>query len=285
MCLLQPPDNPKRDKREPLPYWVDVHADRMCLLASRLSKEGYTRTLAILGGCTCWSECWPHGPSTASRLSKEPLPYWVDVHADLSLCWPHRPPHYPKRDKREPLSYRVVVHADLSADRTCLLQPPDYPEPLPYWVDVHADLCWSHMPSTASRLSRALAILGGCTCWSVLIAHAFYSLQTIQSPYYTGWMYMLICADRTGVLTIQRGINENPCHTGWIYRLIWVCWSHKSYCMFCRALAQARDKTDKMACAPSEDSDQPGRLSSHQSSLCTQWVAKDLSFLHADRED
>ena len=27
MCLLQPPDYPKMDKRKSLPYWVDVHAD------------------------------------------------------------------------------------------------------------------------------------------------------------------------------------------------------------------------------------------------------------------
>ena len=35
-------------------------------------------------------------------------------------------------------------------------------------------------------------------------------------------------------------------------------------------------KPNKMACGPSEDSDQP---------LCAQWVAKDPSFLHADNED
>ena len=40
------------------------------------------------------------------------------------------------------------------------------------------------------------------------------------------------------------------------------------------------DKTNKMACGPSEDSD----LRS-ESSLCTQWVAKDPRFLHADNED
>ena len=40
-----------------------------------------------------------------------------------------------------------------------------------------------------------------------------------------------------------------------------------------------RDKTNKMMCAPSKDSDQPGHL------LCAQWVAKNLSFLHADSED
>ena len=47
-----------------------------------------------------------------------------------------------------------------------------------------------------------------------------------------------------------------------------------------------RDKTIKMACAPSEDSDQPG----HPPSLIrgfafAQWVAKNPSCLHADSED
>ena len=46
------------------------------------------------------------------------------------------------------------------------------------------------------------------------------------------------------------------------------------------------DKTNKMVCAPSKDSDQSG----HPPSLirvfaCTQWEAKDPSFLHADSED
>ena len=46
------------------------------------------------------------------------------------------------------------------------------------------------------------------------------------------------------------------------------------------------DKTNKMICAPSEDSDQPGHLPSlSESSLCAQWVSKDPRFLHADSED
>ena len=33
MCLLKPPGYTKRDKREPLPYWMDVQADlRICWL-------------------------------------------------------------------------------------------------------------------------------------------------------------------------------------------------------------------------------------------------------------
>ena len=39
------------------------------------------------------------------------------------------------------------------------------------------------------------------------------------------------------------------------------------------------DKTNKMTCAPSEDSDQPD-----QSSLYAHWVAKDPMFIHADSE-
>ena len=46
------------------------------------------------------------------------------------------------------------------------------------------------------------------------------------------------------------------------------------------------DKTNKMTCAPSEDSDQPvASAQSDQSSLCAQWVAEDPMFLHVDSED
>ena len=46
------------------------------------------------------------------------------------------------------------------------------------------------------------------------------------------------------------------------------------------------DKTYKMEYAPKEDSAQPGHLLSLiRLLLCTQWVAKDPSFLHADKKD
>ena len=35
-CLLQPPGYPKRDKRERLPYWVDVLADLSLLVTQVL---------------------------------------------------------------------------------------------------------------------------------------------------------------------------------------------------------------------------------------------------------
>ena len=46
------------------------------------------------------------------------------------------------------------------------------------------------------------------------------------------------------------------------------------------------DKTNKMAFAPSEDSDQPGtpRLI-RVFAVCAQWVAEDPVLLHADSED
>ena len=47
-----------------------------------------------------------------------------------------------------------------------------------------------------------------------------------------------------------------------------------------------RDKTNKLTCAPSEDSDQPGHPPSPIRFFASaQWVAKDPSFLHADSED
>ena len=60
---------------------------------------------------------------------------------------------------------------------------------------------------------------------------------------------------------------------------------HYMYYMLSKYEPQ-HDKTNNMVCAPSEDSDQPG----HPPSLirvlaCAQWVAKDPSFLRADRED
>ena len=42
--------------------------------------------------------------------------------------------------------------------------------------------------------------------------------------------------------------------------------------------------TNKMTCASSEDSDQPGHPSLINP-LCAQWVAKDPRFLHADSKD
>ena len=46
------------------------------------------------------------------------------------------------------------------------------------------------------------------------------------------------------------------------------------------------DKTNKMVCAPSEDTDQPGHPPSVIRIFAVpQWVAMDPSFLHADSED
>ena len=51
MCLLQSPDCSKRDKREPLSYWVDVQAD-MSLCWLRISYCRFCRTLAQIKGCS-----------------------------------------------------------------------------------------------------------------------------------------------------------------------------------------------------------------------------------------
>ena len=45
LCRLQPPGYPKRDIREPLPYWVDVQAD-LSLCWSQRSYCRFCRALA-----------------------------------------------------------------------------------------------------------------------------------------------------------------------------------------------------------------------------------------------
>ena len=87
-----------------------------------------------------------------------------------------------------------------------------------------ADLSLQHLQMSQCtkptiRLVRPAKTQTACasTVWSesLLIACAFYSL----------W-------------AIQRGTNENPCHTWGMFRPICHCWSHRSYCRFCRVLAQ-----------------------------------------------
>ena len=60
---------------------------------------------------------------------------------------------------------------------------------------------------------------------------------------------------------------------------------HDWYCHRKLQNEPPHDKTNKMTCAPSEASDQPGHPPSLISPLCSQWVAKDPSFLYADSED
>ena len=64
-------------------------------------------------------------------------------------------------------------------------------------------------------------------------------------------------------------------------------------CLQWETFEPAYDKTYKMACAPSENSDQTGHShnlirnarAGSESLLCVQWVAKNQSFLPADSED
>ena len=91
MCLLQPPDYLKKDGQETLPYRVDVQSD----LSLSYSHRSYCSDRLRSDGAFAQSDLslrWSHVPSTASGLSKqETLSYWVDVQADLSLCWSQRP--------------------------------------------------------------------------------------------------------------------------------------------------------------------------------------------------
>ena len=77
----------------------------------------------------------------------------------------------------------------------------------------------------------------------------------------------------------------------WLF--LFSCWIDKIFSTvhwfnvkFYVLIELGHDKTDKMPCAPSEDSHQPVQLHSLiRVFTCTQWVAKDPRFLHADSED
>ena len=92
------------------------------------------------------------------------------------------------------------------------------------------------------------------------------------------WLHRVICNNlSTPIFCIQfHMFSKYMC-----IRQIWVGFYSTS------TLSEPHhDKTNEMACAPSEDSDQPG----HPTSLikvfaCALWVAKDPSFLHADSKD
>ena len=65
MCLLHPPGYSKRDKRESLPYWVDIQADwvlcwshrsycRFCHVLAQICLSGYPSYLKLVWlSCAC----------------------------------------------------------------------------------------------------------------------------------------------------------------------------------------------------------------------------------------
>ena len=81
-----------------------------------------------------------------------------------------------------------AVWSESSADRMCLLQPPDYPkrdkcEPLPYWVNVQADLslCWSYRSYCKFCLALAKILSGylyvsGALLMGCLLIEIYYFL-------------------------------------------------------------------------------------------------------------
>ena len=70
MCLLQLPGYPKRDEREPLPYWVDVQAD----LSLCWSHRSYCRFYLVLAhlymAFVTW-RCWALVPLSVVHLTAD----------------------------------------------------------------------------------------------------------------------------------------------------------------------------------------------------------------------
>ena len=98
MCLLQPPGYPKRDKREPLLYWVDVQADPSlcrshrsycrfcCALAQILS--GYLLLFGVMNGICERLSCIMSKCSFWPVLSEEiNVSTFSSLQSDQRLCF------------------------------------------------------------------------------------------------------------------------------------------------------------------------------------------------------
>ena len=106
MCLVQPPSYPKRDKREPLLktcrtglIFIDSSGkisnnkanepahektyNKTCATCEDSIQPAYPRSLIRVFADRM---CLVQPPSYPKRDKREPLPYWVDIQADMSLC-------------------------------------------------------------------------------------------------------------------------------------------------------------------------------------------------------
>ena len=84
-----------------------------------------------------------------------------------------------------------------------------------------------------------------------------------------------VAAEISAQVMIRRQITRSICRIG---PVVVICLSVGPTLVASPTYEPQYYKTNKMTCAPSEDSDQPGHLPS-------QWVAEDPMFLHADSED
>ena len=130
------------------------------------------------------------------------------------------------------------------------------------------------------RTAKTLIRLGGCPGWS----NSSQGVHVIFVGFVMDWLKWLIWPAKTQIcLGIQSGHAPSLitvflsscrkfCH--------WLPIKHTS-----KTDQPLHDKTNKMTCPPSEDRSAWASAQSDPSSLCAQWVAKDLSFIHADSEN
>ena len=127
---------------------------------------------------------------------------------------------------------------------------------------------------TFRQKARCLAALNSWAC-AVKICHD----GMLEDTNSLDAARIIVVCQHTAVLTISR-------------KVLWkVTFWPVSHCLQMVTFSVVvfeppHDKTNKVACAPSEDSDQPR----HRPSLirvfaCTQWKAKDPSFVHADSDN
>ena len=87
----------KRSTWRPLTVWIPVYPSEVKWASAKptIRLVRPAKTQIRLRRCVVWSVLADHTCPLQplgypKRAKREPLPYWVDVQADLSLCWLHR---------------------------------------------------------------------------------------------------------------------------------------------------------------------------------------------------
>ena len=108
--------------------------------------------------------------------------------------------------------------------------------------------------------------------------HTF-RLKQIEPVLFTlcdgSFVFCDVAAEILAQVMVRRQITRSICRIG---PVVGIGLPMGSTLVASRTYEPQHYKTNKMTCAPSEDSDQPGHPPS-------QWVAEDPMFLHADSED
>ena len=140
------------------------------------------------------------------------------------------------------------------------------------WSETSQCAQWVAEDPVFMRTAKTLIRLGGCPGWSesslvanlilLVLSWCCSNVFHTRSPIPFHWQDAMQKNPEKGSvyyeLLEERNIGELPNHTVNFSRDLWQCYSVTPSVTFSKAIWAAHDTTNSIACAPSEDSDQPG---------------------------